>query len=146
MNVPKSLKPTFFPSDYKPAKALAVAPRQATQAIVAIIPHERDIIPQTKPPVAVPFCSGFFLAIAPRIMAMIPQIEPIQPIPAAPAPIEINKEMIPSTNDATPMIAPPFTIYLMHYGTKLLILFQKSYFSSPLKIDFIQTGNFIRPS
>ena len=141
MNVPKSLKPTFFTSDYKPAKALAVAPRQATQAIVAIIPHERDIIPQTKPPVAVPFCSGFFLAIAPRIMAMIPQIEPIQPIPAAPAPIEINKEMIPSTNDAT-----PFTIYLMHYGTKLLILFQKSYFSSPLKIDFIQTGNFIRPS
>ena len=122
MNVPKSLKPTIFPSDYKPAKTLADAPRQATQAIVAIIPHIREIIPQTNPPVPDPFCSGFFLAIAPRIIAMIPQIEPIQPIPAAPAPIEITKAMIPSTNDATPIVTPPFKIYLMHYSTKIIIL------------------------
>ena len=56
------------------SKAAPVAPRHATQAIVAKIPQKRAIIPQTKPPVAVPFCSGFFFPIAPKTIARIPQI------------------------------------------------------------------------
>ena len=77
-------------------------------AIVAIIPHDRAIIPQTKPAVALPFCSGSFLLIAPKITAIIPQIEPIQPKPAAPPATAITNEMIPKTNDATAMFTSSF--------------------------------------
>ena len=78
-----------------------IAPKHAMQAIVATIPQLNAIIPQTRPAVAIPFDSGFFLEIEPKMIAMIPQIEPTQPIPATPPPREINKAIIPKTKDAT---------------------------------------------
>ena len=86
----------------------AATPRQTTQAIVAITPHARAIIPQTKPPVAIPFFAGSFLEIAPKTIAIIPQIEPIHPRPMAPIPKESTRAIMPKTNDATAMLHPPF--------------------------------------
>ena len=95
-------------------KAKRPAP-QATQATVAISPQQREIIPHTKPPIATPLFSVFLLPIAPKIIARTPQIEPIQPMPIAPTPIETINEIIPRINDATAMLHLHFIFMLADF-------------------------------
>lgn len=60
-----------------------------------MIPHARAIIPKTNPAVAIPFLAGFFLAIAPRMIATTPQAEPSQPKLKLPPITEERTEIIP---------------------------------------------------
>ena len=49
------------------------------QAIYKIRLSTKPMIEQTKPPVAIPLCSGFFLPIAPKTIPIIAKIAPNQP-------------------------------------------------------------------
>ena len=71
---------------------------QAIHAIVTMRPQQRATIPKIIPVLAVFFCSPpAFIPIAPKMIARIPQSEPIQPFPAAPPPTAITNETIPET-------------------------------------------------
>ena len=62
---------------------------------------------QTKPPVAMPLLSGFFLPSAPRMTPTIAKTAPSHPrLPAENRPM--TKEIIPRTSEATPIFSSPF--------------------------------------
>ena len=65
------------------------------------------IMEQTKPPVAMPLLSGFFLPSAPRMIPTIAKTAPSHPrLPAENRPM--TKEIIPRTSEATPIFSSPF--------------------------------------